>query len=521
MAGLSTIPSGAPGPANEDNENVAPSQQPPVAARSRGTTTTSTPAAHAAGSRDSSPEPSFTPTRVRRSSTVVSAASAASDIAAAGSRRLRSASLRLVESDAPLGMWAATGAAASKAPGLGDIRRGSFAREGWSGEGQLGERERERRASGGEASAEAEGRRRWRRRTSSGETRSGDGQGSGWRARRLSGRSGSSAAADAPVQPSVTSGTPNADGYIPPPKLPWTSSTAIGLRAFWRWFLTPLGFAITVYGLNVVAWGGMLFLLLCNAAPAMCHPTCDDINSPRRIWIEIDSQILNALFCVTGFGLVPWRVRDWFWWGVYRVGLMGRSREKRMVGLRRLAGIHRGWFRLPGSDELGPGPTATPEIAGVPPPPPEAEDDRAALPIPASKAPDPPLTGVRAPPTAPWKMDFVVWCNMGNTFLQAVLSAFMWGFDRYERPSWSTGLFVCLACIAAGMGGIMMFVEGKKVKKIEGVPPNPEVVAKLAERAVDLEAQQAREKNEVVDGGKKRGLRARLAVVKSGESKVQ
>ncbi|KFY94778.1 hypothetical protein V498_03727 [Pseudogymnoascus sp. VKM F-4517 (FW-2822)] len=35
----------------------------------------------------------------------------------------------------------------------------------------------------------------------------------------------------------------------------------------------------------------------------MCHPTCDDINSPRRVWIEIDSQILNALFCVTGFGL--------------------------------------------------------------------------------------------------------------------------------------------------------------------------------------------------------------------------
>ena len=73
-----------------------------------------------------------------------------------------------------------------------------------------------------------------------------------------------------------------ANGYVPPPKLPWKKSFMIGLKGFWKWFLTPAGFLITLYGLNVVAWGGMLFLLLCNAAPAMCTPTCDDINSPRR-----------------------------------------------------------------------------------------------------------------------------------------------------------------------------------------------------------------------------------------------
>ena len=94
-----------------------------------------------------------------------------------------------------------------------------------------------------------------------------------------------------------------ANGYVPPPKLPWTQSFMIGLKSFWKWFLTPAGFLITLYSLNVVAWGGMLFLLLCNAAPAMCVPTCNDIDSPRRKWIEVDSQILNALFCVTGFGL--------------------------------------------------------------------------------------------------------------------------------------------------------------------------------------------------------------------------
>jgi hypothetical protein len=37
------------------------------------------------------------------------------------------------------------------------------------------------------------------------------------------------------------------------------------LIAFWKYFTTPVGFLVTIYGLNIVAWGGMLFLLLCNA----------------------------------------------------------------------------------------------------------------------------------------------------------------------------------------------------------------------------------------------------------------
>ena len=66
---------------------------------------------------------------------------------------------------------------------------------------------------------------------------------------------------------------------------------------------------------------------------------------------------------------------------------------------------------------------------------------------------------------------------MANTALQACLSGFMWGLNRYNRPSWSTGLFVALACIVAAMAGLMMFNEGKKVKKVEGVPvPMDELV---------------------------------------------
>lgn len=88
----------------------------------------------------------------------------------------------------------------------------------------------------------------------------------------------------------------------------WNNAIWHGLCALWKFFLTPTGFCITIYGLNVVAWGAMLFFLLSKAAPAMNHPENGDADSsPRKTWIEIDSQILNALFCLTAWGLAPWR----------------------------------------------------------------------------------------------------------------------------------------------------------------------------------------------------------------------
>ena len=73
-----------------------------------------------------------------------------------------------------------------------------------------------------------------------------------------------------------------------------------------------------------------MFLLLVNAAPAMCHPSCNDLYSPRREWIEVDSQIVNALFCVTGLGLLPWRLRDT--WLLFR------------GNWPKLSKIHAGWY---------------------------------------------------------------------------------------------------------------------------------------------------------------------------------
>ncbi|KAL9028515.1 MAG: hypothetical protein Q9196_003123, partial [Gyalolechia fulgens] len=52
------------------------------------------------------------------------------------SGRLRSASMKFLESDPPPGMWHATADALAKAPLPTEIRRGSYSRNGWDGEMQ-------------------------------------------------------------------------------------------------------------------------------------------------------------------------------------------------------------------------------------------------------------------------------------------------------------------------------------------------------------------------------------------------
>lgn len=261
------------------------------------------------------------------------------------------------------------------------------------------------------------------------------------------------------------------NGYQFPPKHTFWKSTTIFLRAFWKFTITPLGFFIVLYALNVVAWGGMLFLLLVEAAPAMCVPNCWDLYSPRQIWLEIDSQILNALFCVTGLGLIPWRFRDLYY-------LLRWRWQKDESALRKLAGIYRGWFRLQGSQDIPV--TFNQKVDDIP-----AGMSESCFAYPLASSPDPPLTGERAPPTAYWKLDFFVWAFVLNTLLQFCLCGVMWGLTRFNRPSAATGLLISLGCIVAMAGGWLSFMEGKKIKKIEGVPvseEDQEILKKMREQ---------------------------------------
>lgn len=406
--------------------------------------------------------------------------------------RLRSASKVFQESNPPTGFLMATGQLASSMPSYNDIRTGGFNSDGWSGEGQI--QEQQRRASVSQGGGVTTGPESVPQRNpanpisrlqsgggdlhhalvvergSEDASRSMDvGRGAMTNGSAVDDTKATKPESDANTSQNVSTAEPAGqpqitaydNGYQFPPKHGWAESTRIGLAAFWKFFITPFGFIVVIYGLNVIAWGGMLFLLLCNASPAMCHPSCNDINSGRRVWIEYDSQIVNSLFCVTGFGLIPWRFRDLYYLLQYRL-------MKNEVGLRRLAGINRSWFRLAGSQEL----PLTLSPVNIETETTTANIPESSIPYPVSRIPNAPLTGIRAPPTPVWKLDLAIWTMVWNTFLQVVLSAFMWKFNRVNRPPWATGLFVALACIVAGIGGTVGFIEGKKVKGIEGVPVN-------------------------------------------------
>ena len=235
-------------------------------------------------------------------------------------------------------------------------------------------------------------------------------------------------------------------------------TSKVAMAVDWVKDMTIFKAILIIYCLNVVAWGGMIFLLLCNAAPAMCHPTCDDINSPRRKWIEIDSQILNALFCVPAFGLAPRR-------SIEALRLLKHLSGRDLLALRRLAATYRAWFRLPGSQtvpvDIGPAEVESWLSQNT-----SLED---VVPYPSQSIPDTPLSRRRAMPTPLWKLEVMVGLNLMNTVFQAVLSGFMWGYNRHTRPSWSVGLFLCLAFAASIIAGVIGFTEEKRVKKIEGI----------------------------------------------------
>ncbi|RWA11109.1 hypothetical protein EKO27_g4007 [Xylaria grammica] len=262
-----------------------------------------------------------------------------------------------------------------------------------------------------------------------------------------------------------------ANGYHFPPRYPIKEQIQWGIFAFWDFYNTGFGLFFTIYALNVVGWGLMIVLLIGEAAPELCWVhgkyDCDNIDSPRRIWIEIDSQVLTALFSATGFGLAPWRIRDLYLLLRYRI-------HKDQKALRRLAGVHRAWLRLEGSDELPPtlGPKNVEETT-VP-------YDVNSVPYPLETIPDPPPTGVRAPPSKLWKMDFIAWFNIWYIIFQGFLAGFMWALSRYNRPPWTTGLFFALTFITSSAAGIMEASQVLNIRAIEGVPLTKRDIQRLA-----------------------------------------
>lgn len=219
-----------------------------------------------------------------------------------------------------------------------------------------------------------------------------------------------------------------------------SSSTALN-RAYiakYKFTITPTKAFIIIYGINIIAWGAMLFFLLLNVGPMQ--------KEQKEIWIEIDSQILNALFCLTSWGLAPWRVRDTYWLIMWRFGSDAKSKSS----IEQLARRNAGWLRMKECDLI--------------------ESHEAIL---SQNT----LTGKIAPPTKTWKIDFVVINLLLNSLFQVGMATFMWMYNRHNRPSFGVGLFIGLGCFSSLLAGAMSWSEARKIKLIEG--PKVELVNEL------------------------------------------
>lgn len=74
-----------------------------------------------------------------------------------------------------------------------------------------------------------------------------------------------------------------------------------GLKGFWAFVKTPMGFIMTLYGFLITFWGTAIMLFIWN----WIH-----VGERRRYWIEICDQILCALFAAVGLGFAPFRAVD-------------------------------------------------------------------------------------------------------------------------------------------------------------------------------------------------------------------
>lgn len=195
-----------------------------------------------------------------------------------------------------------------------------------------------------------------------------------------------------------------------------------------QYALSPWKVFITLYALNVVAWGGMLFLLLCNAAPAMCHPDCGSLNSSRRVWIDVDSRILTTMLAAPAFIFSFERLQNLLYILRYRV-------QGDHASLLELAAAYNAWFCI-----------------GVPVCCKSVE--RAGF-----------VSGSSVQySTALWKLDCVSWALFTNTIAYAVLMIFMWCFNRFDRPIWSGPCLVGIAFICMITARLIQIFEKRHWK---------------------------------------------------------
>ncbi|CAE6540752.1 unnamed protein product [Rhizoctonia solani] len=236
------------------------------------------------------------------------------------------------------------------------------------------------------------------------------------------------------------------------------------LNGFWEFITTPMGFVSFVYGFLCAFWGAAIVIFL--AKIINLH------NKDRQdFWVEISSQIENALFTVTGVGLIPWRVID-----TYRIAKIWHYRQVTRR-LRRQAQLP---ALIDGNDL--PDPTYNPNYVHV-----LSERQQKDLYYQQQKFMAS-QTWYRPHETETHKAFpiktalFICLYIDFNSVFQCMLCGCMWGLNRFQRPAWTTGTLIPASFLCGIAAGVLIWRGGNQTKKVK------EVEQRLRE-ALDMESQ--------------------------------
>ncbi|KAH9966070.1 hypothetical protein BC827DRAFT_1181854 [Russula dissimulans] len=219
------------------------------------------------------------------------------------------------------------------------------------------------------------------------------------------------------------------------------------MKGVWAFLKTPLGIVFGIYGILVVFWGSALVFFLAKWIDSGNQNATD-------LWVEICAQILNGLFCLTGIGLIPWRVVD-----TYRICKIW-SYKRRTRKLRKKAGLP----ELYDNDDL-PDPIYDPNYVHVLTDEQQYELHHQQKKFMKSQTWYRPhgTETHRAFPIA--TAVCICLLNDGNSVFQCALAACMWSMNRVQRPAWTTASFIVLAFGCGILSGIYIWRGGKKTKR--------------------------------------------------------
>jgi len=219
------------------------------------------------------------------------------------------------------------------------------------------------------------------------------------------------------------------------------------LKGLWQFLKTPTGIITGIYGFLVAFWGAAIVLFLLKWINV--HNT-----QTQKFWIEISSQVENALFTLTGVGLIPWRVMD-----TYRIAQIWNL-QRISRNLRKEKGLP----PLENEHDL-PDPDLDPNFTHV------LTDKQQKILRVCQKRFMKSQTWYRPHATDTHRAfpinTALLICLLvdGNSIFQIILCGTMWGFDRYDRPPWTTGILIPLSFLCGIGAGVFITRGGNKTKK--------------------------------------------------------